>query len=249
MTAVWDHSPYDGGELLVLLALADWADDQGKCWPSIGAIAQKARLTERHVYNILRAMRVDGVITAEPGGGRGRRSVYVINTAMISGFNSPHLNTEICDTETPKSTTLNPEICNKPPVPPYRKNRQEPSVKATVNKNNLSPSPSQEREGARLEDPAIVDIAEMVCERCKFTSKRTLRVIVEVLAMERGGAGLTETAERLVKTWENYRQDAEWLRYIWGPPKFFSEGHWQDNATWPYDEERLRRAREARVGT
>jgi len=29
MTAVWDHSPYESGELLVLLALADWADEPG----------------------------------------------------------------------------------------------------------------------------------------------------------------------------------------------------------------------------
>ena len=89
----------------------------------------------------------------------------------------------------------------------------------------------------------------MVCERCKFTSKRTFRVITEVLAMERDGVGLADTAERLAKAWENYRERAEWLRFTWGPPKFFSEGHWQDNASWPYDEERLRRAREARVGT
>jgi hypothetical protein len=94
-----------------------------------------------------------------------------------------------------------------------------------------------------------VDIAEMVCERCKFTSERTLRVITEVLAMEREGVGLAETAERLAKARENYRGDAEWLRFSWGPSKFFSEGHWQDSASWPYDEERLRRAREARVGT
>jgi hypothetical protein len=57
-----------------------------------------------------------------------------------------------------------------------------------------------------------VDIAEMVCERCKFTSERIFRVITEVLALERDGAGLAETAERLVKAWENYREAAEWLR-------------------------------------
>jgi hypothetical protein len=94
-----------------------------------------------------------------------------------------------------------------------------------------------------------VDIAEMVCKRRKFTSKRTLRVITGVLAMERDGVGLADTAERLAKAWESYRGDTDWLRFTWAPPKFFSEGHWQDNANWPYDEERLRRAREARVGT
>jgi DNA-binding IscR family transcriptional regulator len=71
MTAVWDHSPYESGELLVLLALADWADDQGRCWPSVPAIAQKARLKERQVYNILQKFRADEIIQCAPGGGRG----------------------------------------------------------------------------------------------------------------------------------------------------------------------------------
>jgi hypothetical protein len=52
----------------------------------------------------------------------------------------------------------------------------------------------------------------MVCERCKFTSKRTVRVICDVLAMERDSAGLTDTAERLVKAWVDYREAIEWPR-------------------------------------
>ena len=40
--------------MLVLLKLADWADDDGECWPSISTIAQKCRLKdERHVKRII----------------------------------------------------------------------------------------------------------------------------------------------------------------------------------------------------
>jgi Helix-turn-helix domain len=73
MTAVWDNSPYEGGELLVLLALADWADDQGRCWPSVPAIAPKARLKERHVYSILRKFRAGEIIQREQGGRKGQQ--------------------------------------------------------------------------------------------------------------------------------------------------------------------------------
>jgi Helix-turn-helix domain len=247
MTAVWDHSPYESGELLVLLALADWADDQGRCWPSVQAIAQKARLKERQVYNILQKFRADEIIQCAPGGGRGHSTNYLINTAKIAGFASQKKTLQPIAEKPCTPVHTNPAMECKSPRPPNRKNRHltvsEPSIKT-----NLSPTPFQERKGARSQDPAVVDIAEMVCERCKFTSERTFRVITEVLALERDGAGLAETAERLVKAWENYREAAEWLRFTWGPPKFFSEGHWQDNASWPYDEERLRRAREARVG-
>jgi hypothetical protein len=248
MTAVWDSTPYEGGELLVLLALADWADDQGRCWPSVPSIAQKARMKERQVYNILRKLRADEIIHCEPGGGRGRSNTYLIDIAKIAGFTSQKKTLQPSAEKPCTAVHANPAMeCNSP-RPPIRNNRHrtvnEPSVKT-----NLSPTPFQERKGARSKDPAVVDAAKTVCQRCKLTDERTLRVIVQVLAMEQDGTGLTETAERLVKAWENYRQEAEWLRYTWGPPKFFSQGHWQDNASWPYDEERLRRAREARVGT
>jgi hypothetical protein len=66
---------------LFCFALADWADDQGRCWPSVPAIAQKARLKERQVYNILQKFRADEIIQCAPGGGRGHSTNYLINTA------------------------------------------------------------------------------------------------------------------------------------------------------------------------
>ena len=63
--------------MLVMLALADYADADGLCWPSVDKIAQKARLGSRHVYNILRRLRADGVISVETrGGGRGTATRY-----------------------------------------------------------------------------------------------------------------------------------------------------------------------------
>jgi len=44
MTKVWDCGRYEKGELLVLLALADWADDAGVCFPGVPKIAAKSRL-------------------------------------------------------------------------------------------------------------------------------------------------------------------------------------------------------------
>jgi hypothetical protein len=63
--------------------------------------------------------------------------------------------------------------------------------------------------------------------------------------MERDTRDLPEIAERLVKAWQEYRESTEWLRFSWGPSKFFSEGHWQNSASWPYDDDRIRSVREA----
>jgi hypothetical protein len=152
MTAVWDSTPYEGGELLVLLALADWADDQGRCWPSVPSIAQKARMKERQVYNILRKLRADEIIQCEPGGGRGRSSTYLIDIAKIAGFASQKKTLQPTAEKHCNPVHENPALQCKSPRPPIRKNRQgtvsEPSIKT-----NLSPTPFQERKGARSQDP------------------------------------------------------------------------------------------------
>ncbi len=41
MSIVWESYPGGGSELLALLALADWSDDEGRCFPAIASIAKK----------------------------------------------------------------------------------------------------------------------------------------------------------------------------------------------------------------
>jgi len=79
MTSVWDDSRTQAhSELLVLLALADWANDDGYCWPTISAVATKARLSERAVQQILGRLTASGRIRRIQGGGRGRANRYQV---------------------------------------------------------------------------------------------------------------------------------------------------------------------------
>lgn len=66
----WKHGPKNQGELLVLLALADFANDDGECWPAMSTIAEKARVTERATRRIIRRLEVSGFLRVETGGGR-----------------------------------------------------------------------------------------------------------------------------------------------------------------------------------
>src|SRR5207245_4400823 len=84
MSAVWDDASYEGGTLLVLLALADWANDEGHCWPSVGAIAKKVRLSTRQVHRILKQFEDEDVIAIERGGGRSVSNRYRLNRQNIS---------------------------------------------------------------------------------------------------------------------------------------------------------------------
>jgi hypothetical protein len=66
---VWKNAPVDGSALLVLLALADFADDDGVCWPAVCTIAQKARISERSAQRSIRKMADDGLIEIDDNAG------------------------------------------------------------------------------------------------------------------------------------------------------------------------------------
>jgi hypothetical protein len=233
MTVVWDSERYEGGDLLVLLALADWASDQGRCFPSIPSIAKKARLSERQVYNVLRKMRADGVITSEPGGGRGNPTVYVINTAMVAGFRK----TETLQPVASKPCNLvhiNPEICDKPLEPLKGRTVKEPS------RNH--------------HQTAVRAATQSVCLAGTFVGRDIEQIISEAIskAIEHPDCELSagQIAEAMARRWGEY-QDAlhlGLLRYQYGPEKFFSGGHWRKDAAWPFDQQQLRLHREAMVG-
>jgi len=67
MANVWEHPGINSTQKLVLLALADWANDEGMCWPSIQRIADKCSLTKRAVQKALRAIEDMGMLRYEDG--------------------------------------------------------------------------------------------------------------------------------------------------------------------------------------
>jgi len=115
MARVWAHSQTAGGELLVLLALADFANDAGECWPSIPVLARKARLTERQTRRVLTKLEEAGEIRkSQSTGGRNRRNHYFItlteNPDVITGKELQGKNNSVIgDTKTltPMSGALN----------------------------------------------------------------------------------------------------------------------------------------------
>jgi hypothetical protein len=78
MTWVWANSPYSGERLLLHLALADFANDEGECFPSHGTLAKKARCSQGWVSQTIKQMIKDSLIEiVEPAGqGRGKVGRY-----------------------------------------------------------------------------------------------------------------------------------------------------------------------------
>lgn len=69
MTHVWEHSQHKGSELLMLLALSDYADEHGWSYPSVGRLAKRTRLSERTVQYVLRKLVQSGEVAIEIGTG------------------------------------------------------------------------------------------------------------------------------------------------------------------------------------
>lgn len=60
MTLVWEHSTQKGSSLLLLLAIADHANEEGTAWPSVPTLAKKVRVTERRIQQMLRELQEEG---------------------------------------------------------------------------------------------------------------------------------------------------------------------------------------------
>lgn len=85
MTAVWEHSQHKGSELLLLLALADFAHDDGSSiYPSNAKLCEKVRMVERSVRYILRKLERSGELVVE-GKHHAGTTRYRIDMALLGG--------------------------------------------------------------------------------------------------------------------------------------------------------------------
>jgi predicted transcriptional regulator len=149
MERVWAHSRAKGGELLVMLALADFANKEtGESWPSIETLAEKARLTDRQTQRILNELEKAGEISrVRSNGGRNRRNRYVItvneNPDKITLKKLHRKNNGVID-DTKTLTPMSPAL-----------NRHR-----TVNKDV-----SQKRSRTSAPDPRVKQVADYWCPK------------------------------------------------------------------------------------
>ena len=81
MTAVWGQSQHSGNALLLLLAIADLADDNGVAWPGHEHLAQKTRISRRHVIRLVEEVAVSGELWAM-NRKRQQSNVYIVTTGL-----------------------------------------------------------------------------------------------------------------------------------------------------------------------
>lgn len=88
MTEIFKRYPNGGGEMVLALALADHAHDDGThIWPSIGQLAKKTRQSDRTVQYQLRKMEESGwlILMNDGKGGRNMHREYRISAEWLNG--------------------------------------------------------------------------------------------------------------------------------------------------------------------
>lgn len=164
---VWAKSESRNGARLVLLALADRADDTGFAWPSIEDLCERTKLSTRGVQKALAALAELGELEVENGGGRRVRNRYRITPKPrtndgvtdqeprtndgVSAEETPHFEPETPSfaTETPSFEHGNPvKSAGEPPLEPPE-NRQG-NHHHPANTGNRLPARTNDVEANRL---------------------------------------------------------------------------------------------------
>ena len=132
--AVWDRSEAGGSMRLLLLALADFADEDGLAWPSVATLAGRVGRTERRIQQLLAAAIDAGELQADRGGGRGT-SRYRL---------------------TPGGHPIREPERGAKPIAPLGRSPRHPSGEArdTPAVKPFAPEPSEEPTPEPAEDPA-----------------------------------------------------------------------------------------------
>lgn len=123
MSRVWDFGPPVHSDRFVLLAIADYCNDDGECWPSIRSICGKVCMSERGVQTVIRRLEANGWLEIKTGNGRKGCNQYTVKTPqeMHPAGNAPPQ----MDAKTPQMDAQNPA----PRAPEPSGTIKEPSVK------------------------------------------------------------------------------------------------------------------------
>ena len=78
MSAVWEREDMDASERLVMLSLADHADDEGVCYPSIARLCKRTSLANRTVQMAVKRLEARGLIYVEPNAGRNGTNMFYL---------------------------------------------------------------------------------------------------------------------------------------------------------------------------
>jgi hypothetical protein len=157
---VWARCKQSGHRLLFMLALADYCNDDGVCWPSQDTLAKRLRCTDRGVQKMLAALIADGeLILLEAGNGRGNTAEYSLPRYLRKG----ERRSERANGVPEKGERRSAAIIDKPLDKPSK----EPSTLFVISSDTLPPP---------LNTPEVQDAWDEWQEHCRQKGKRLTEI-------------------------------------------------------------------------
>lgn len=130
MARVWELSSNKGNDLLMLLAIADFADDDGYAYPSVQTLATKCRMQQRNANKVLASLRESGELEIRQNEGpHGTNRYRVVLDAPTLSKLTGAVQTDTLSKRTAAPVHLDPKpLSKRTDEPPITVN--EPSMRA-----------------------------------------------------------------------------------------------------------------------
>ncbi len=204
MTWVWDHSPAVGTELLMLLAIADHASDNGRdAWPSIKTLARRTRLGERTVQRVLKRLADEGHLIIHVGGGRRSNHYEIPMTSSNAELPTPPSDRHPRQDDAPGESSGQPRHDDVPPPTQLR-----PGTPDTA----MTPEPSSNGPGTLHLAPDVTTESRSKVGPETAGGGRFDAAAMEVLAGLGPGWPLTQGQRRRLAPMVATALDAGWPR-------------------------------------
>lgn len=165
MTWIWDNSEAQGTELLCLLALADYANDEGECYPGIKRLAHRCRVGERAIQKVLRKLEEAGEVETITGKGVHTKTGVTNRYRLIKYAEGVNAGTPLDCKGVNARTPLKDEGVNVGTPLGVNVGTPDPSVVTISKNNNLLPS-----EVAATQPPAPLPVEEKPKRRKQQTA-------------------------------------------------------------------------------
>ena len=142
---VWQRSKAKGPARLVLLALADHADEEGRAWPSAARLARYTLMDVRNVHRALARLVKEGEIVAA---GKGPRGVIIYEIRPGGGVSEPMAKPpEVEPTHLGRNRQMAKSSCDDFGIEPLAKSSGAPLAKSS-DKPSIEPSLEPSRAAA-----------------------------------------------------------------------------------------------------
>jgi hypothetical protein len=175
---VWKFSRHKSGNLLVLLAVADHADEEGNAWPGIDRLARMTRLSDRHVRRCLNALLETGELEIMPESSPSGGTLYRIRLEFLAA--------EI-GTATPTKVTPASDVEDVDVTPSIREPSQETSLEtdshslpAKILRTSFNPQLDEVLQFVAREKNLDAEVAEIwwhECEACGWIDSHRRPII------------------------------------------------------------------------